>query len=330
MAQVETVRGPVETSRLGATLMHEHVFILDSEVNNNYPERSWEGSRQARIDDAAETLHGIVARGIDTIVDLTVLGLGRSIPNLQTVNAEVDINIVVATGVYTFRLLPDYIHNRRPSRGSDAAELQDVMVDMFVDDITHGIADTGVKAGILKCCTDRPGVTSGIDRVLRAVAWAHRHTGVPISTHTDAGQQTGRDQQRVFAEEGVDLSRVVIGHSGDSTDLDYLSELMDRGSTIGMDRFGLYGNGFPTFDERVDTVARLCELGYVDRMVLSHDTMCHSDRYGSVQEQFPNWVFTHLTDDVLPALRERGVEDAQIERMLVANPRRLFEQQGAY
>jgi phosphotriesterase-related protein len=330
MPLVETVRGPVETSRLGPTLMHEHVFILDSEVNHNYPERSWEGPRQARIEDAAKTLRGIADRGIDTIVDLTVLGLGRSIPNLQAVNAQVDINIVVATGVYTFRLLPDFIHNRRPSRAPDGGELQDVMVDMFVDDITRGIADTAVKAGILKCCTDRPGVTSGIDRVLRAVAWAHRHTGVPISTHTDAGEQTGRDQQRVFAEEGVDLSRVVIGHSGDSTDLDYLRELMDRGSTIGMDRFGLYGNGFPTFDERVDTVARLCELGYVDHMVLSHDTMCHSDRYGSVQAQFPNWVFKHLSDDVLPALRERGVEEAQIEQMLVANPRRLFEQQGAY
>ena len=105
---------------------------------------------------------------------------------------------------------------------------------------------------------------------------------------------------------------------------------MDRGSTIGMDRFGLYGNGFPTFEERVDTVARLCQLGYVDRMVLSHDTMCHSDRYASVQEQFPAWVFEHLSDDVLPALRERGVEEPQIEQMLVANPRRLFEQQGAY
>jgi len=77
-------------------------------------------------------------------------------------------------------------------------------------------------------------------------------------------------------------------------------------------------------------VARLCELGYVDRMVLSHDTMCHSDRYASVQEHFPDWVFKHLSDDVLPALRERGVEEPQIEQMLVGNPRRLFAQQSAY
>jgi phosphotriesterase-related protein len=65
-------------------------------------------------------------------------------------------------------------------------------------------------------------------------------------------------------------------------------------------------------------------------MVLSHDTLCHSDRYAIVREQFPDWVFKHLSDDVLPALLQRGVDAAHIEQMLVANPRRLFEQQGAY
>ena len=65
-------------------------------------------------------------------------------------------------------------------------------------------------------------------------------------------------------------------------------------------------------------------------MVLSHDTLCHSDRYAIVREQFPDWVFKHLSDDVLPALRRRGIEEAQIEQMLVATPRRLFERQDAY
>jgi phosphotriesterase-related protein len=330
MAQVETVRGPVETSRLGATLMHEHVFILDSEVNHNYPDRSWDGLRDARIAEAVETFRGIAARGIDTIVDLTVLGLGRSIPNIQAVNAEVDLNIVVATGIYTFRTLPQFIYGRPAHRDPATGELDDVMVELFVHDIAEGIGDTGVKAAILKCCTDQPGVTRGIDRVLRAIARAHRITGVPISTHTNAELQTGRDQQRVFTEEGVDLTRVVIGHSGDTTDLDYLRELMDRGSTIGMDRFGLYGAGFPSFDERVVTVARLCELGYADRMVLSHDTMCHTDSYPGMRQQNPEWVFHHLSDAVLPALRQRGVDEAQVDQMLVANPRRLFERQGGY
>jgi phosphotriesterase-related protein len=330
VAQVETVRGPVDVSRLGPTLMHEHVFILETEMNHNYPEHSWDGEREARIRRAVETLRRVAAGGIDTIVDLTVLGLGRSIPNIQAVNAEVDINIVVATGIYTFKPLPLSIYNRPARRDGGSGRVEDVMVDLFVRDITEGIGDTGVKAAILKCCTDQPGVTRSIDRVLRAVAWAHRNTGVPISTHTDARLQRGRDQQRIFAEEGVDLSRVVIGHSGDTTDLAYLRELMDRGSTIGMDRFGLYGTGFPSFDERVATVSRLCELGYADRMVLSHDTMCHTDSFPAMLEQNPDWAFHHISEAVLPALRRHGVDDAQIETMLVANPQRLLERRDPY
>jgi len=135
-----------------------------------------------------------------------------------------------------------------------------------------------------------------------------------------------------FKVAAADLGSTIllVAHSGDTTYLDYLRELMDRGSTIGMDRFGLYGSGFPGFDERVDTVARLCGLGYADRMVLSHDTMCHTDSYPGILAQYPDWVFHHLSNAVLPALRQRGVDEAQIDQMLVDNPRRIFEGQGAY
>ena len=202
---------------------------------------------------------------------------------------------------------------------------------MFVTDITEGIAGTGVKAAILKCCTETQGVTPGVDRVLRAVARAHRETGVPISTHSNAVARTGLDQQRVFAEEGVDLSRVIIGHSGDTTELDYLKQLMDAGSLIGMDRCGLFRRSMPTFEERVDTIADLSAAGYADRMVLSHDASCHLDLLpGFDERRFPRWVFTHISDEVVPALIERGVTDEQIDLMLVGNPRRVFETQGGY
>jgi phosphotriesterase-related protein len=181
---------------------------------------------------------------------------------------------------------------------------------MFVSDIEHGIADTGVKAAILKCATDEPGVTPGVERVLRAVAKAHRRTGVPISTHTHAATRRGLEQQRIFTDEGVDLTRVVIGHSGDTTDLDYLDELIGNGSYIGMDRFG--ADVFLPFEDRVNTVARMCERGHADKMVLSHDASC----------------FIH--NDVIPALKDRGVTDEQLTTMLVGNPRKIFESQGAY
>src|SRR5262249_14357319 len=151
----------------------------------------------------------------------------------------------------------------------------DEVAALFVRDITQGIGAGGAKAAIIKCATDTAGVTPVIEKILRASARAQKATGVPISTHTWAAGRSGEAQQAIFAQEGVDLRRVIIGHSGDSEDLSYLRGLMERGSTIGMDRFGL--ENFLPSAKRVEVVARLCAEGYASRMVLSHDANCWSD-----------------------------------------------------
>ena len=204
------------------------------------------------------------------------------------------------------------------------------MIDMFVRDIRQGIADTNVKAGILKCATDAPGVTPGVERVLRAVAQAHRQTGVPISTHTHARSRRGLEQQRIFREEGVDLSRVVIGHSGDTTEIDYLEELIANGSYLGMDRFGI--DTILPFEDRVNTVARLCERGHAGKLVLSHDAACFNDWLPErdLPAVLPRWNYLHIHKDVIPMLKQRGVTDEHIRIMMVDNPRAIFEKQGAY
>ncbi len=322
-SQVDTVRGPVATSELGVVLMHEHVFVLSPEILVNYPQ-GW-GDEAAREADAVDKLNALKAIGVDTIVDPTVIGLGRYIPRIQRVAARTGLQIVVATGVYTYNDVPMYFHFTGPGTGLGGPE---TMTDLFVRDITDGIADTGVKAAILKCATDEPGPTPGVERVLRAVAQAHRQTGVPITTHTHAATRRGLDQQRIFAEEGVDLSRVIIGHSGDTTDLGYLEELIAAGSYLGMDRFGLHN--ILSFDDRVDTVARLCERGHADKMVLSHDASCYIDWLpeAALPVALPDWHFLHIHQDVLPALRQRGVTEEQITTMLVDNPRAIFARSG--
>ena len=324
-AEVETVRGTISTDELGVTLMHEHVFVLSPEIIANYPE-GW-GDEQAREDAAVEKLNALKAAGVDTIVDPTVIGLGRYIPRIQRVAARTDLRIVAATGVYTYGDVPMYFHFTGPGTALGGPE---PMIDMFVRDITEGIAGTGVKAAILKCATDEKGMTPDVERVLRAVAQAHRATGVPITTHTHAHSRRGLEQQRIFAEEGVDLTRVIIGHSGDTTDLDYLEELIAAGSYLGMDRFGL--DNILSFADRVDTVARMCERGHADKMVLAHDASCYIDWLpeDALPVVLPNWHYLHIHNDVLPALRQRGVTEEQINTMLVDNPRAIFSHGGGY
>jgi phosphotriesterase-related protein len=325
MALVNTVRGPIDAARVGVTLMHEHVFVLSTEVMQNYPE-PW-GDEEKRVADAVARLNELKSRGVGSIVDLTVIGLGRYIPRIQRIAAQTELNIIVATGVYTFNDVPMYFHYQGPGTVLGGNEF---MSDMFVRDIEEGIADTGVKAAILKCATDIQGITPGVERVLRAVAQAHRRTGVPISTHTHAPTERGLEQERIFQEEGVDLTRVIIGHSGDTTDIEYLEKLISNGSYIGMDRFGI--DVLLPFEDRVNTVAKMCELGHAGKMVLSQDASCFQDSLpeAAVPVMLPNWHYLHIHNDVIPALKQRGVTDEQINTMLVDNPRNIFERQGSY
>lgn len=318
MTEIPTVRGPVDSGDLGRVLMHEHVFVLSEEIRQNYPEL-WD--EETRVDDAVAKLNALRESGIDTIVDPTVIGLGRDIPRVQRINERADINIVVATGVYTYNDVPLHLHFQGPGTLFD---MPDPMIGMFVKDLTEGIANTGVRAAFLKCAIDAPGMTPGVERVMRAVAAAHRETGAPITVHTDVHNQSGLQALEVLQQERVDLTKVVMGHSGDSTDEDYLLRLADAGCYLGMDRFGL--DLLLDFEQRVATVARLVERGYADHLVLSHDASCHIDWFppGQVAAAAPNWHYQHITDDVVPALRESGVSDEQIRTMFVDNPRRYF------
>lgn len=325
MPTVQTVRGPVDTGDLGQTLMHEHVFVLDTDhVRDQGAGRWWDEER--RIADAVERLRSVAGRGVSTLVDPTVWGNGRYIPRIQRINEQVpELNIIAATGYYHYTDAPMPFQMHGPGLAID--QTPDPLAAEFVRDIRDGIADTGVKAAFLKCAVEHAEPTRGVERVCRAVAYAHRETGAPITVHTNATAQTGSWVLELFHPEGVDLTKVVIGHSGDTGDLDYLTRMADTGAILGMDRFGL--DLYRPTAERVATIAALCERGYTDRMVLSHDTMCWIDWFGddfhTARSQLaPNWHYEHIHNDVLPALRTAGVTDKDIDQMLIDNPRRYF------
>lgn len=318
MAQVQTVTGPIDSADLGRTLVHEHVFVLGEEHRINY--QDWD--EDARVAQAQRDLQELKELGIDTILDPTVLGLGRYIPRIQQVAAGTDLQIVAATGLYTYNEIPFQFHYTGPGLLFDVPE---PLVDLFVRDLTEGIADTGVRAAFLKCAIEEQRLTPGVERVMRAVGEASARTGAPITVHTNPHTGSGLVAQEVLADAGADVTKVVIGHSGDTTDLDYLMRVADKGSLLGMDRFGL--DVLLPFEQRVDTVAELVRRGYTDRVVLAHDASCFIDWFDAEAkvQAVPKWNFRHISEDVLPALRESGVTEADIDMMLVANPRRYFE-----
>ncbi|WP_433193686.1 phosphotriesterase family protein [Nocardia sp. CA-107356] len=318
MTAVPTATGTVDSGELGRVLVHEHVFVLGEEFRQNYAD--WD--EDARVEDAVKQLDELKSLGIDTILDPTVLGLGRYLPRIQKIAARTELRIIVATGIYTYNDLPFQFHYTGPGLLFDRPE---PMVEMFVKDLTEGIADTGVRAGFLKCAIEEPGLTPGVERVMRAVGQASARTGAPITVHTNPHTRSGLVAQRVLAEEGADLSRVVIGHSGDTTDLDYLTELADAGSLLGMDRFGL--DVLLPFEDRINTIVELVRRGYLDKIVIAHDAACHIDWFDpdAKAQLTPRWNYRHISEDVIPALLTRGLTEDDIDAILVHNPRRYFE-----
>ncbi len=328
MSNVPTVRGPVDSADLGRTYTHEHIFTLTADIQQNYP-AEW-GSEEERIADAVTKLRALAAQGIQTIIDPTVVGLGRYIPRIQRVAEQVpELNIIVATGVYTYDSVPFFFFHRGPAlEAALGTPVPDPMVDMFVTDITEGITGTGIRAGMLKCAIDEQGMTPGVERVMRAVARAHQQTGTPITVHTHPRSHTGLEVKRVLCdEEGVDPHRVLLSHSGDTGDCDHLARLAHAGFLLGMDRFGI--NLGITFEKRAGTLVEMCRRGYAGSMVLSHDASCYIDWIDPAVLPFlPQWNYLHIGDEVLPYVKQRGVTDEQITTMLVANPRRFFETAG--
>jgi phosphotriesterase-related protein len=317
---VDTTGGPLATTSLGKTYMHEHIFIVNPEMQYHWPGcLGWDEEREvARAIEIFKALRE--ETGVSTILDPTVAGLGRHLKAMARVAAGSGINVIAATGWYTFNELAFNLHFR------PAEETIRILENLFVADIEVGMEGTGIRAGVLKCATDAQGVTPHVEIVLRAVARASLRTGKPITTHTDATTERGLEQQRIFREEGVDLSRVVIGHTNQSNSLDYMRKLMDAGSFIGFDRCGVAGPHAPRAVQ-LDNLTELIRAGYADRIVLSHDNMVFMDAMDVDQLTTlagPEFPYHYIHRGFLPGLRERGVSEETIDRMLVGNPREYF------
>ena len=317
MATVQTVRGPVDAAQLGPTLAHEHVFVLAPEALNNWA-TVYTGSpywdEDTNIARAVRMLQEVRDAGMRTIVDPTAPGLGRDIPRIQRVNDQVDLNILVASGIYAFLELPNFVIYR-PTRA---------IADLFVREITEGIDNTGVRAAFLKCCVEHYGLVGDIPRILEAVALASNETGAPVMVHTNAAHRTGLLALDSLTKHGVDPTRIVIAHMGDSNDLNYLRAIADTGATLGCDRFGI--EHFNPLPDRIATLLKLLDEGYADRIHVSHDAATFYD----FMTGDPNFAGEHdanfllVWNTVLPALRDAGIGDDVITQLTVENPARFF------
>jgi phosphotriesterase-related protein len=321
MDRVETVRGPIEAGELGTTLIHEHLRVWDEAVHDQWPSAGTTkedppygvepgGDYEIAVRDAKAA----VELGVKTICDPSAMFLGRDVGFMRRVSEETGLQVVPCTGIYTYDFLPQFFLNRNP----------DQIADLFVADIEEGIQGTEIKAAFIKCAADEPGVTENIEKVHRAAARASLRTGAPIMAHTRPASNTGPRQIEIFEEEGVELSKVQLAHTGDTDDLDYIEGVLEKGVWIGLDRYGL--ELFLPYEQRQATTRALLERGYADRIFLSADSCATLDYYpAEATEQLvaggmaKDWSIRLVPEKVLPELRESGMSEEQERTVMVDN-----------
>jgi phosphotriesterase-related protein len=304
---VETVLGPVDVSKLGFTLSHEHVCFIPHEV----------GDRTVAAARMVQKLKEAKAAGVDTIIDLTPGDAGRDVRFGQEVARKSGIQIVVCTG---FRFAPE----------SYKVQTVEQIAEFYIREIEHGIEDTGIKAGVIKAAAVAGAVSAAEEKGFKAAARASKATGVPIETHTHAGQRGGETQAAILEAEGVSPARVSLGHSDDTTDVKYLIGLAKRGYTIGIDHV-FYGatkaaKGEPEYitdlrqipwQKRAGYVKQLIDAGFGEKIFLSND-------WELERETLNPDGFLFNTRKTIPYLMQLGVSQREIHSITVDSPERFF------
>ena len=316
MSTIHTIRGPIDSANLGRTLSHEHLCTGAAGMERipsllNRPEM---------IARCVEALERVRRSGIDAVIDLTPFDLGRQMWLFEAVAERTDMHVVCATGVYRW-VPPIYF-----------GWSEDEVAEHFVREITDGIEGTGIKAGIIKLAWDLEArLTDGrnppramLEKMARGAARAAKATGVPISCHTLATDRLGIPLLDLFADEGMDLRAVTIGHSNDTADMEYLTGLARRGATVGLDRFQFALATDEYVAQRGSIALALVQAGYAEQVCLGHDAS-PAGLWGRWNPERHPECWTLVPEREVPWLRAHGATDDHIDALLHRSVRATFE-----
>jgi phosphotriesterase-related protein len=300
--EVITVLGPIAPEAMGVTQTHEHLLI---DAFDHYP------SYEFVIDDedtVVEELRAFTALGGKTVCDVTPDEIGRNPEALVRIARRAGINVLMGSGFYREFGYPRVVEERTSRE----------LADLLIREIEVGVRDTGVRAGFIgEIGTGRHHIKPAEERVFRAAALAQAATGVAVTTHTTRWGSLALEQVAMLREFGADPSRVIIGHLGDRVGVRHLLPIAEQGVYLEVDNIG-YLDYQPEW-VRADNVAALVKEGFGDRVLLSED-IC-SLRHLKYQD---GKGYGYLLAVFVPMLRERGLSDEDIQRLLVTNPARAF------
>jgi len=342
LGKIQTVLGVIDPGELGATLSHEHV-LWDASFLFEEPEEKKLAHEPVKI----ENLEWLKRHGVGSVDNLSLLdediavdevlrfkqagggaiidmgnnGLFRDPEGLTRVSRATDVHIVMGSGYYVGGSHPKELARR---------SVED-LVEEIVRDITVGVDGTGIRAGIIgEIGCSHPLMETEV-KVLEAVAEAQRITGAPVNIHPGRSQSEPLEIVDLFRGFGGNISRTAMSHLSNrhGMDVDLTLELAKTGCYIEYDSFGNFQNPIvvpeKTFYalsdwQRIECLQEFIDQGYLDKLLISHDVFNKTDlhRYGG-------FGYDYIHETVIPMMYMNGVSDAEINAMLVENPKRFLQ-----
>jgi phosphotriesterase-related protein len=347
-----TVLGPIDPGSVGVTMMHEHCF---SDVSCHFVppveaslkkyaaapiemhmlgllrrrpmELTIQNTRMDDPDTAVRELSGYHNEGGDTVVDCTVMGVGQDPEAVRRVSRATGLNVVQGTGLYVDSAQPDHLRDMSI----------EALSDLLIEQAQEGIDGSGVRAGIYgeigTSGVPRGGLkhvrlghfTPNEERSLRAAARAAKVTGLAVSVHVDRRGRGAPAIVETLGEEGLDPSRMVMGHL-DVNDVDYDLKVASMGAWIQLDTFGReYSSlsmgryAWPSDTQRVQNLLEIVKAGFIGSLLVSQDITLKIDL-----RTYGGHGYDHFLREVVPMLRRDGLSDEQLNTILVENPRKVL------
>ncbi|WP_421723778.1 phosphotriesterase family protein [Bauldia sp.] len=339
--QVMTVTGPIPSADLGVTLMHEHLlndcrcwwnepseesrrYLADGavsiEILGELRMDPFVNLDNCSLDDEAATIAELapfVSLGGRSVVDPTCRGIGRNPEALVRIARATGLNLVMGAGYYLESSHPVDVASMSP----------DTIADEIVTEARDGVGDTGVRIGLIGEIGVSGEFTSAETVSLRGAARAQVRTGLPLMVHLPGWFRHAHQVLDIVEEEGANLRHTVLCHMNPSGhDSGYQDSLAERGAFLEYDMIGMdywyadQGVQCPSDDDNARAIVRLVEKGYLDRLLLSQDVFLKMmlTRHGG-------FGYAYILRHFLPRLARHGLTDAQIHRLMVDNPRSVFD-----
>lgn len=322
---VNTVCGVIDANDLGKTLMHEHFMFGQLGYMGDISMGPY------NKEDALKVAQGIADAvrpfGVKTIVDATPNENGRDAAFLKEASELTGLNIVCPTGFYFENAGASPYWNER--RTFIKRDIRKEMTELFVKEITEGVAGTGIRAGIIKIGSNAGAFTPFEEALFKAAAAAQKETGAPITTHTQAGTM-GPEQADLLIAEGADPEKIIIGHMDASPNIAYQLEVLKRGVYVGFDQMGLQAPNWTTNEERFGTLAGLLALGYANRITMSHDTVNYwlgrpREYPPELAKSLENYHVAYVNGGVIPRLHAVGFSEETTNQIVIENPKKLLD-----